>query len=69
MHVLLFFIEAATCVGVPNTDVKKRLQHRCFPLNSAKIFRKSIWKNTCKQLSVFFTKIHSKQLSTYKVGS
>ena len=30
--------------------IKKRLQHRCFPVNIAKFLRTSILKNICEQL-------------------
>ena len=30
--------------------IKKRLQHRCFPVNIAKFLRTPILKNICKQL-------------------
>ena len=31
-------------------SIKKRLQHRCFPVNIAKFLRTSILKNICEQL-------------------
>ena len=33
-----------------DTCVKKRLQHRCLPVNFAKFLRRSILKNICKRL-------------------
>ena len=30
--------------------IKKRLSHRCFPVNIAKILEASIWKNICERL-------------------
>ena len=39
-----------TCVGL---FIKKRLQHRCFPVNFAKFLRTLILKNSCQQLLNF----------------
>ena len=52
-----------TCVGVVffKNFIKKRLQHRCFPMKFAKFFRISILKNICeRQLLLFlrFTKLN-----------
>ena len=32
--------------------IKKRLQHRCFPVSIAKFLRTPILKNICKQLTL-----------------
>ena len=34
----------------PCNFIKKRLQHRCFPVNIAKFLRKLILKNICQRL-------------------
>ena len=38
--------------------IKKRLQHRCFPVNIAKFSRAPILKNIRKQLLQSYTKEH-----------
>ena len=34
----------------PSKKIKKRLQHRCFPVNIAKFLRALVLKNICEQL-------------------
>ena len=34
----------------PSDFTKKRIQHRCFPVNNAKFLRKTILKNLCERL-------------------
>ena len=49
LHAFLesFFNKVA---GRQNCNFIKRLHHRCFPINIAKIWRASILKNICEQL-------------------
>ena len=53
--------------------IKKRLQHRCFPVNFAKFLRTPILKNICKQLSfvrkIFMTRYREKgQFNPFRVN-
>ena len=41
--------------GLSISFIKKRLQHRCFPVNTAKFLRTSIFQNICEPL---FLKSH-----------
>ena len=43
----LFLFQA---LGLPCNFIKRRLQHRCFPVKFAKFIRAPILKNICKQL-------------------
>ena len=45
----LFTVKLQTC-----NFIKKRLKHRCFPLNTAKILRTPILKNICWRLFLIF---------------
>ena len=38
------------CWSISLIKLKKTIQHRCFPVNIAKILRESILKNICEQL-------------------
>ena len=40
----------AICTGKHCNFIKKRLQHRCFPMNTTKILRTSIVRNICERL-------------------
>ena len=57
-----------TCVGVYDlTLFRKKLQHRCFPVNIAKFLRTPVLKNICKRLFLkkpIFTKQHSECFGT-----
>ena len=46
-----------TCVGV---FIKKRLQHRCFPVKIAKFLRTSILKNICDRLLLKISSLQKK---------
>ena len=35
------------------TLIKNRLQHRCFPVNIAKLLRRPVLKNICERLLLF----------------
>ena len=48
------------------TLLKKKLWHRCFPVNFAKFLRTPVLKNICEQLLLTIWKLFSK---TYKVES
>ena len=37
--------------------IKKRLQHRCFPVNIAKFLREPTLKNICERLLLYFTTV------------
>ena len=51
------FTHGNTCVGVSETEacnfIKKRLQHRFFPVNITKFLRTPILKNMCERLLLF----------------
>ena len=60
---ILQYLQENTCVGVFLKQVtglqvynfiKKRLQHRCFPVNIAKFLRTPILKNICERLLLKF---------------
>ena len=36
----------------------KRLQYRCFPVNTAKFLRTPIWKKICEKLLLYMFKLH-----------
>ena len=57
--------------------IKKRLQHRCFPVNIAKFLRAPILKNTCQRLllpihfsgRIWSTHVHCMNLSATHLSS
>ena len=48
----IFKNSSSSCPKLKKTCnfIKKRLQHRCFPVNIAKLFRTPILKNLCERL-------------------
>ena len=40
--------------------IKKRLQHRCFPVNIAKFLRKSILKNSFKRVLLYILSLNQR---------
>ena len=61
MHCSLFLIRLKTC-----NFIKRRLQHRCFPVKFAKILRTPILENICERLLLIaemFRKFSGKQPS------
>ena len=63
LTMILQYSQKITCTGVPffNKVIKKRLQHRCFPVNIAKSLIKPILKNICLQLLLKFVKYSKTQ--------
>ena len=45
--------------------IKKRLQHKCFPVNTAKFLRTRVLKNICERL---FKGFHLHNKETYEVN-
>ena len=45
--------------GLQGNYIKKRIQHRCFPMNNAKYLRTPILKNICVRLLLVFFKNNS----------
>ena len=46
----------------PATLLKRRLQHRCFAVNIAKLLRTPILKNICERLFLYFRIVKKKNL-------
>ena len=46
----VFYGKVASVQELLKNAIKKRLQHRCFPINIAKFLRTSILKNICERL-------------------
>ena len=59
-----FLWSASSCKPSACMFFKKRLQHKCFPVNSAKLLRIPILRNICKRLlmEVFYKKSRSSSL-------
>ena len=54
----MFSVSKAATRGLQVCNcIKKRLQHRCFPVNIAKFLRRTILKNSCKRLFLRFEPI------------
>ena len=47
-------------------ELKKRLQHRCFHMNTAEFFRTAILKNICKRLLLNIQKSNRERIEFYR---
>ena len=52
----------------PINLLKKRLQHRCFPVNIAKLLRTAILKNVCEGLFLYFKILQINFFEKWKIG-